>query len=76
MRKIFNYWQIDYEKYPSEGTLNRMGAEGWELVCIEVFETRMWDNELGSHYTKKFNKATYKREIVWQKMNEKGLLLI
>ena len=42
-----------------------MGAEGWELVCIEVFETRLWDNELESHYTKKFNKATYKREIVY-----------
>ena len=65
MRKIFNYCQIDYEKYPSEDTLNIMGAEGWELVCIEAFETRMWDNALGSHYTKKFNKATYKREIVY-----------
>ena len=65
MRKIFNYCQIDYEKYPSEDTLNRMGAEGWELVCVEFFEIKTWDIFSESHYTKKFNKATYKREIVY-----------
>ncbi len=65
MRKIFNYCQIDYEKYPSEDTLNRMGAEGWELVCIKYLETKMWNNELECSYTKKFNRATFKREIVY-----------
>lgn len=63
MRK-FKYCQINYPHYPSEDDLNRMGADGWELVCIEFFETKMWDNVLGSHYTKKFNKATFKREII------------
>lgn len=65
MEKKFKYCQIDYPKYPSEEDLNKLGEIGWELVCIEAFETRMWDNALGSHYTKKFNKATYKREITY-----------
>lgn len=65
MRK-FKYCQINYTKYPSEDDLNKMGEEGWELVCIEFFETKMWDNELESHYTKKFNKATFKREIDYE----------
>lgn len=63
MRK-FKYCQIDYTKYPSVEELDKMGEDGWELVCIEFFETKMWDVFLGSHYTKKFNKATFKREII------------
>lgn len=60
----FEYCQIDYMNYPSVEELDKMGKEGWELVCIEFFETKMWDYELESHYTKKFNKATFKREII------------
>ena len=63
MRK-FEYCQIDYEKYPSEDTLNRMGAEGWELVCIEPFEKRFFDDDLAYSYTKKLYKTTFKREII------------
>lgn len=68
MEKKFKYCQVDYPKYPSVEELDKMGEEGWELVCIEFFETRMWDNILGSHYTKKFNKATYKKEIVYERL--------
>lgn len=63
MRK-FEYCQIDYEKYPSEDTLNRMGGEGWELVCIEPFEKRFFDDDLAYSYTRKMYKTTYKEEII------------
>lgn len=66
LTKTFKYCQIDYPKYPSVEELDKMGAEGWELVCIELFETKMWDDKLECHYTKKFNKATFKREIIYK----------
>ena len=66
MTKKFKYCQIDYPKYPSVEELYKMGEEGWELVCVEFFETRAWDRFSESHYTKKFNKATFKREIVYE----------
>lgn len=66
MIKKFKYCQIDYPKYPSVEELDKMGEEGWELVCIEFFETKAWDIFLESHYTKKFNKATFKKEIVYE----------
>ena len=63
MRK-FKYCQIDYANYPSEDDLNRMGAEGCELVCIEPFEKRFFDDDLAYSYTKKIYKATFKKEII------------
>ena len=53
MRKKFKYCQIDYPCYPSEGDLNKLGEEGWELVCIESFEKRFFDDDLVYSYTKK-----------------------
>jgi hypothetical protein len=63
MRK-FKYCQIDYPHYPSEGDLNKMGEEGWELVCIETFEKRFFDDNLAYSYTQKIHKATFKKEII------------
>lgn len=63
MRK-FKYCQIDYTSYPSEDDLNKMGEEGYELVCIEPFEKRFFDDDLAYSYTKKIYKATFKREII------------
>lgn len=63
MRK-FKYCQIDYANYPSEDDLNRMGAGGYELVCIEPFEKRFFDDDLAYSYTQKIYKATFKREII------------
>ena len=65
MRK-FKYCQIDYPKYPSEDELNKMGAEGYELVCIEPFEKRFFDDDLVYSYTKKIYKATFKKKIVYE----------
>lgn len=63
MRK-FKYRMIDYTNYPSEEDLNKMGEEGCELVCIEPFEKRFFDDDLAYSYTKKIYKATFKKEIV------------
>lgn len=63
MRK-FKYCQIDYMNYPSEDDLNKLGEEGCELVCIEPFEKRFFDDDLAYSYTKKIYKATFKREII------------
>lgn len=63
MRK-FEYCQIDYFNYPSEDDLNKMGKEGCELVCIETFEKKFFDDDLTYSYTKKIHKATFKREII------------
>lgn len=63
MRK-FEYCQIDYFNYPSEDDLNKMGKEGCELVCIETFEKKFFDDDLAYSYTKKIHKATFKREII------------
>ena len=63
MRK-FKYCQIDYANYPSEDNLNKMGEIGWELVCIETFEKKIFDDDLAYSYTKKIHKATFKREII------------
>lgn len=63
MRK-FEYYQIDYTNYPSEDDLNKMGKEGCELVCIEPFEKRFFNDDLLYSYTKKIYKATFKREII------------
>lgn len=65
MRK-FKYCQINYANYPSEDDLNRMGEEGCELVCIESFEKRFFDDDLAYSYTGKIYKATFKREIVYE----------
>lgn len=61
MRK-FKYCHIDYTDYPSEDDLNKMGEEGYELVCIETFEKRFFDDDLLYSYTRKIYKATFKRE--------------
>lgn len=63
MGKKIKYCQIDYPKFPSVEELDKMGEEGWELVCVEFFETKMWDSILECHHTKKFNKATFKKVI-------------
>lgn len=63
MRK-FEYCQIDYMNYPSEENLNKLGEMGWELVCIESFEKKFFDDDLMYSYTKKIYKATFKREII------------
>lgn len=63
MRK-FEYCQIDYMNYPSEEDLNKLGEIGWELICIETFEKRFFDDDLLYSYTKKIYKATFKREII------------
>lgn len=62
--KKFEYCQNDYFNYPSKEELNKMGEMGWELVCIETFEKKFFDNDSASSYTKKIHKATFKREIV------------
>ena len=62
--RTFKYCQIDYPHYPTEGDLNKMGEEGYELVCIETFEKRFFDDELENSYTRKIHKATFKREII------------
>ena len=66
MIKTFKYCQIDYPKYPSENELNKMGAEGCELICIEQFEKRFFDDDLAYTYTEKIYKATFKKEIVYE----------
>jgi hypothetical protein len=63
MIKKIEYCQIDYPHYPSEDDLNKMGEEGCELVCIESFEKRLFDDDLAYSYTEKIYKATFKREI-------------
>jgi hypothetical protein len=65
MIKKFEYCQIDYPHYPSEDDLNKMGKEGCELVCIESFKKRFFDEDLAYSYTEKIYKATFKREIVY-----------
>ena len=62
----FKYCQIDYTKYPSENDLNKMGEEGCELVCIETFEKKFFDDDLAYSYTEKIYKATFKKEIVYE----------
>ena len=66
MEKKFKYCQIDYPKYPSEDDLNKLGEIGWELVCIESFEKRFFDDDLAYSYTEKIYKATFKREITYE----------
>lgn len=66
MLKKFKYCQIDYPKYPSVEELDKMGAEGCELVCIETFEKRFFDDDLAYSYTEKIYKATFKREITYE----------
>ena len=63
MRK-YEYCQMDYKKYPSEDDLDKMGTYGWELVCIEPFENRLFDDDIGYSYTTKIYKATFKRELI------------
>ena len=60
----FEYCQIDYTNYPSEKDLNKLGEIGWELICIEPFEKRFFDDDLEYSYTKKIYKSTFKREII------------
>lgn len=60
--KKFEYYQVDYFNYPSEEELNELGEIGWELVCIETFEKRFFDDDLEYSYTRKIHKATFKRE--------------
>ena len=43
-----------------------MGEEGCELVCIETFEKRFFDDDLAYSYTEKIYKATFKREITYE----------
>ena len=62
MRK-YKYCQIDYANHPSEDDLNRMGAEGYELVCIEPFKKRFFDEDIAYIYTGEIYKATFKREV-------------
>lgn len=61
--KKFKYHQVDYYSYPSEDDLNKMGEEGCELICIETFERKFFDDDLVYSYTKKIYKATFKQEI-------------
>lgn len=60
----FKYCQIDYANYPSEDDLNRMGADGWELVCIKTSEIKLFDSMIEKYYIQKLYKATFKREII------------
>jgi hypothetical protein len=64
MTKTFKYCQIDYANYPSADDLNKMGEIGWELVCIETFEKKFFDDDLAYSFTEKIYKATFKREII------------
>ena len=50
MRKTFKYCQIDYPKYPSVEKLDKMGEEGWDLVCIETFENELFDSIFKNYY--------------------------
>ena len=63
MSKKFKYYQIDYLHYPSEDDLNKIGEEGCELVCIESFEKRFFDDDLEYTHTRKIYKATFKKAI-------------
>lgn len=66
MEKKIKYYQIDYPKYPSDKELDKMGEEGWELVCIKTFENKLFDSILENYYIQKTYKATFKREIVYE----------
>lgn len=66
MTKKFKYCQIDYPKYPSDKELDKIGEEGWELVCIKTFENKLFDSMIEIHYIQKIYKATFKREIVYE----------
>ncbi len=61
MANLVMYYQIDYPKYPSVKELNKMGEEGWELVCIKTFENKLFDSMLENYYIQKIYKATFKK---------------
>ena len=63
MEKKFKYRQIDYSRYPSVEELDKMGEEGWELVCIKTFENKLFDSILENYYIQKTYKATFKKII-------------
>lgn len=63
MANFVTYYQINYPKYPSEKELNKMGEEGWELVCIKTFENKLFDSILENYYIQKIYKATFKKII-------------
>lgn len=65
MRK-FKYCQIDCTNYPSEDDLNKMGEEGWELICIESFEKRFFYKNSKNSYTREIYRATFKKEIIYE----------
>ena len=63
MANFIKYFQIDYPKYPSVEELDKMGEEGWELVCITPFENKLFDTMLEKYYIQKIYKATFKKVI-------------
>ena len=69
MRK-FRYRQIDYLGYPSEEELNEVGEIGWELLSIEPFEKRFFNNGLRNSYTRTIYKATFKKEVVCETLKK------
>lgn len=48
--------------YPSKEDLNKLGEIGWELICIETFEKRFFDDKVCSSYTKKYIKQHSKEK--------------
>lgn len=70
--KKFKYCQIDYSIYPSEEELNEVGEVGWELLSIEPFEKRFFNNELRNSYTRTIYKATFKKEVVCETLKKEN----
>lgn len=63
MANFIKYFQINYPEYPSVEELDKMGEEGWELVCIKTFENEWFDSILEKYCMQKTHKATFKKVI-------------
>ena len=63
--KKFEYFQVEYSKFPSASELNEEGANGWELIEIHQEDKRFYDCEIESYYIQKIYLATFKREYNW-----------
>lgn len=62
--KKFEYEQVDYICYPSVSELNKKGSDGWKMICTDEITKKYFDTELGSSYSKKIYRITFKMEIV------------
>ena len=60
--KKFEYFQVEYSKFPSATELNEKGAKGWDLAEIHQEERKFFDC-LEQCYRQKIYLATFKREV-------------